>query len=225
MKKNKILDMLFGEEEKEEYYEESYEEYIPKQKEEKPVEIPRAPKVEKVTSEQTSNVAITKELIKEEMKPEPRRISLDIDDLEEKKSKPITPVNQPTQARRNKMEYEFGPVISPIFGADGKNKTAITPIPVKSTTSKSAVLSPIHGLSQPKKEVPLPTKVLGKQRQQSQSEKEDQGLVNLTLDEILSRTASLSGKETKDESTVHNPSDYEEKKIINSRNMSLFDEE
>ncbi len=234
--KKKLLDILFGEEEKEEYYEEVYEDEI--MAEPKPLKQPMKPIQADVVKESRKYIETPAAEVKPEVvgkralnpeentvaTPEPRRISLDIDDLEEKivsKTSPVKPAVSPM--RKNKLEYEFSPVISPMFGADEKDKEMVVPkILKKNNFTKSGVLSPIHGFSEVEKEAPLPTRVLGKESSNNQEERAESELVNLTLDEILARTASLSAKNQEESEVARS---YEEKKVVNSRNMSLFDEE
>ncbi|MFV0479825.1 MAG: hypothetical protein ACK5LZ_04575 [Anaerorhabdus sp.] len=223
--KRKIFDVLFGEEEKEEYYEEEvvYEEPV---QVEKPVPRKVAPQytgeqrgfpVQSVPSLKAQKTAVNDVY-------EPKRISLDIDDLEERVVSKTSITPQPTiQPRKNKSEYEFVQVLSPMFGA--ANNKDVTPRMIrKPATASSGVLSPMHGFSTVPKEEPLPTKALGKTPEIQQEERAEHDLVNLTLDEILSRTASLSGKVYNNGVTV-TEHQYEEKQVIDSRNMSLFDEE
>lgn len=230
------MDMLFGEEEREEYYEEEEvfeEQFIEKSQ---PKKVTRTQP--QMVARQTINPLppVTPVTAKaEEVIPEPRKISLDITELEERvisrgRTEFSAPI--PPQPKKAKFEYEFSPVISPMFGANEKDVEAVAPMAVKkkSAYNKTGVLSPIHGFTEEKKEAPLPTRVLGTPARSQEAKQEEKDVVKLTLDEILSRTASLSA-ETNSPSYDHKEEEisserkYEEKQVINNRNMSLFDEE
>ncbi len=236
--KKKLIDLLFGEEEKEEYYEEviveePLKELKPMEKkediknQEKVVNTVQEEKKEKKLAQEGLDgleVGSKKEIISEP-KPEPRRISLDIDDLEEKKKVALKAQARQKSKYNGRGEYEFTPVISPIFGADEETDEVTTPnVPKKKVDNKGDVLSPIYGMRPATKEEALPVRVLGKKSSDAQEEKAEKDIVNLTLDEILSRTAAITGQEVEAKDSSEEKI-YEEKKVINSRNMSLFDDE
>ncbi|MFV0380521.1 MAG: hypothetical protein ACK5KQ_06840 [Anaerorhabdus sp.] len=210
--KKKILDLLFGEEEHEEYYEEVLEKTPAKKivKQEEPV----VKKESVIVKNNDINIS------QEEKKPEVKKISFDINDIDDYNKSSNVNFKSKDRNSNQKKEYEFSQVISPIFGSSDKDMEALSIKSVKSrVSSKSSVISPMHGISSRNGEESLPTKILNK----SKADDKDENMVNLTLDEILSRTASLSGKNSEDKQLDLNK--FEEKQVVSNRNMSLFDDE
>lgn len=191
-------------------------------------------------SEESDGLTIhtNKPNVKEEPKPEAKKISMNVDELVEAKTVPAKQKrDMGTQMPRGKATkaqgYDFTPVISPIFGVDEKIANAVTP----TTTMKKAadshigtIISPMYGMD--KEAEPTIDPVAHTHAKPTESEMSaERDMVNLTLDDILARTAAISGK--KNEDVVHFDVDSDEdseefysgKKVINTRNMSLFDDE
>lgn len=166
-----------------------------------------------------------------EPKPEPKRISMDIDDLTGDKVHPSKTVTAAKPLKKDiKGGYEFSPVISPIFGVDEKDSDAVIPTKTKKKTSDShigTIISPMYGVDKDAEPEHIEVHTMPAMKQERQDTHQE--IVNLTLDDILARTAAISGK-AKTRSVEVNEEDeddslFAEKQVINSRNISLFDEE
>ncbi len=122
--------------------------------EEKPVQQPveetKAPSFDSLFSEP-----------KEQAKPEKKQLGITLDEAkpapveEKKKVEPtkVTPIKKPKPTPTKPIGYEFKPVISPIFGVDEKDLTAVkntarkysAPEKIKSESNVSPIISPMYG--------------------------------------------------------------------------------
>ncbi|MEG2329573.1 hypothetical protein [Anaerorhabdus sp.] len=187
------------------------------------------------------SIPTNKHVVKEEPKPEAKKISMDVDDLIAAKATPVRQTRE-TVVTPNKKKaamssgYEFSPVISPIFGVDEKDANAVIPTsPMKKVGDShiGTIISPMYGMD--KDAEPTVAPVNTKNVKATESEiKAERDMINLTLDDILARTAAISGKKknveqpTFDEIVAYQEETeevYSDKKVINNRNMSLFDED
>lgn len=241
----KLMGLLFEEEEviEEEIFEdEPISHPLPLRKEEKrsaPKQQTHTADVHKpllknaISAEETNTVKELKRSTNVELepisepKPEPKRISMDIDDLTGAKAHPTKTVATKPIKKEIKGGYEFSPVISPIFGVDEKDTDAVIPTKSKKKVSDSrigTIISPMYGVD--KDAEPELVEVHSMPSLKKEKIVHDQEIVNLTLDDILARTAAISGK-TKEKEIFDTEDDslFSEKKVINSRNISLFDEE
>lgn len=241
----KLMGLLFEEEEvveEEEVFEEQISTPLPlKREEKKVVQQPKRqvqPQAQQVvqqpkpllSSESVDGLNIPNphaRVLVEEPKPESKKISMTIDDLVE--VKPVVKQHEaPTQVSKKKQMqtgYEFTPVISPIFGVDEKDAEAVIPTAPKKKIGDSrigTIISPMYGVD--KTAEPDTTKLeTSKTHKATETEiKAERDVINLTLDDILARTAALSGR--KNEMEEIEEVEYTEKRVINNRNMSLFDD-
>ncbi|MEG0076328.1 hypothetical protein [Anaerorhabdus sp.] len=245
----KLMGLLFEEEEvieEEEVYEEPTPAPLPlKREEKKVVQQPKKQVQPQPQQTQTRVVQQAKPLLStesvdglnipnphtkvvvEEPKPESKKISMNIDDLVEVKQvvKHQEVQTQVTKKKQMPMGYEFTPVISPIFGVDEKDAEAVIPTAPKKKIGDShigTIISPMYGVD--KTAEPDATKLeTSKSSKPTETEmKAEKDVINLTLDDILARTAALSGKKATIEEDEE--VEYVEKKVINNRNLSLFDD-
>lgn len=116
-----------------------------------------------------------------------------------------------------KEDYEFTPVISPIFGVMGeKNQPAAAASPVKKASPAKSmlgtVISPIYGMEKPEEDkVEEITERLDKPESAVMKE---EPAISVSLDELL----------TDNEITPADDADLE-KTVVASQNLSLFDDE
>lgn len=256
----KLMGLLFEDEEvieEEEIIEEPISAPLPLKREEKrQVHQPQQPvhhiekqrPVEQPTTirvyEESDGLSIptNKHVVKEEPKPEAKKISMDIDELVAAKATPVKQTREANVVPKKKAAmssgYEFTPVISPIFGVDEKDANAVIPTSPKKKVGDShigTIISPMYGID--KDAEPTSAPINAPKSKPTESEiKAERDMINLTLDDILARTAAISGKKAKavEQPTFEDIASYEEetdeeiysdKKVINNRNMSLFDED
>lgn len=115
-----------------------------------PVEETKAPSFDSLFSEP-----------EEPVKPAKKQLGITLDEAkptpvqEKKKVEPtkVTPIKKPKPTPTKPIGYEFKPVISPIFGVDEKDLTAVkntarkysAPEKIKSDSNVSPIISPMYG--------------------------------------------------------------------------------
>ncbi len=115
----------------------------------KPVEEVKAPSFDSLFSEPEETAKPAKKLgiTLDEAKPAPV--------VEKKKAEPakVTPIKKPKPTPTKPIGYEFKPVISPIFGVDEKDLTAVkntarkyaAPEKIENDSNVSPIISPMYG--------------------------------------------------------------------------------
>ncbi len=145
----------------------------------------------------------------------------------EKKISAMTADEPKPKTRRSdrpqvQQEYEFTPVISPIFGVlDAQGASVETPVvkkksaPVKS--SLGTVISPIYGMEKP---VQDKVEQIEEKLQEKQPRMENEPVVSVSLDELLQ-----TEKQEAELPVLDSMEEAGEKKVITSQNLSLFDDD
>ncbi len=196
---------------------------------------------------------VKKEEVREVIEEKPKSIGINIDELQEIKTpaaekiqnnrptiqsdtrvarEPIKPIQKPRVSSNKpdgKFNYEFTPVISPIFGVSEKDVDAVIPTnPNKKKPTIDSrigtVISPMYGFDRDNEPDVISAKVSPKVSTISEKEAEEE-IVNFSLDEILARRDS--------EAALDNPSiletgtldEVDRTTVLSNYNMSLFDDE
>ncbi|MEG0177863.1 hypothetical protein [Anaerorhabdus sp.] len=244
----KLMGLLFEEEEvieEEEVYEDVAPTPLPLKREEKkvvreqhateqvrkPVQAQSATPKPLLSSESIDGLQIPNphaKVVTEEPKPESKKISMNVDELVEVKQVVKQRQEAVTSSKKKTYTttYEFTPVISPIFGVDEKDAEAIIPTSPKKKVGDSkigTVISPMYGIDKTAEPNAAKLEAAKSTKATEKEIKAERDMINLTLDDILARTAALSGKKV--DNAELEEEEYSEKKVINSRNMSLFDDE
>lgn len=139
---------------------------------------------------------------------------------------PVAP-KQKKPVVTNKVDYEFTPVISPIYGiADEKKVQTTSHIQKKTYTSSSTptgiVLSPINGNlkeEKPTEEVKIEKATLDIQEEIVS----DEPIVDIPLSSMLANNKIDFGSE--DVPATETKEIQNDKKVLLSKNLSLFDDE
>lgn len=169
----------------------------------------------------------------EQPKIEKPKIGIDIEEvtLRPRQKKPSSITNS---KYKQTTPYERTPVISPMFGISDKDAESVIPTSPKKAkisleSGKGSIISPMYGLNQasdvvvekqPSTKVTTPivetaSKPISNQEAQ----------VNYSLDDILARTKVISDTSMDSNMFASEILDTKSKKVITSRNLSLFDDE
>lgn len=212
----KLMSFIFEEETVEETPEETIE---------KPVEIKETKLPEKkearILDEKKEEATVVKAAAVSEKKDQSMLNKMKVEQISPAASKAKKPV-----AAANKVEYEFTPVISPIYGiADEKKVQTASHVQKKTYTSSSTptgiVLSPINGNlkeEKPAEEVKIEKSALDIPEEPIS----DEPIVDIPLSSMLAnnkidfeeKIPSVEAKEIQND-----------KKVLLSKNLSLFDDE
>ena len=116
-----------------------------------------------------------------------------------------------------KEDYEFTPVISPIFGVLGeKSQPAKTPAAKKVSPVKSSlgtVISPIYGMDKPQEDK---VEEIAERLDKPAAAVKEEPLINVSLDELLQKPQEA-------EADRKNEEEGSDKTVV-SQNLSLFDD-
>ena len=246
----KLTDLLF--EEDDVIDEEEFEETVVKKsvKQSKPVKKTETIIEKPVVTETKVVEPVVKEEVVEE-KPKPLGIVIDelqavkpIEQSIPEQAKPrivetkrptnlSKPIQRPRVIPNNKQEgkynYEFTPVISPIFGINEKDVDAVIPTnPNKKKTITDSkigtVISPMYGIDRDNEPDSIFGKVSPKVNTVSEKEAEDE-LVNFSLDDILAKRDSESNLDKTKFFKTSELDEFDRTTVFNNHNMSLFDDE
>lgn len=117
-----------------------------------------------------------------------------------------------------KEDYEFTPVISPIFGVLGeKSQPAKTPAAKKVSPVKSSlgtVISPIYGMDKPQEDK---VEEIAERLDKPAAAIKEEPLINVSLDELLQKPQEA-------EADRKNEEEGSDKTVV-SQNLSLFDDD
>ncbi len=246
----KLTDLLF--EEDDVMDEEEIEETVVK----KPVKQSKTIKKTETVVEKpiVSETKVVETVVKEEIVEEkPKSLGIVIDELQEikpveqktvEKIKPrvvdtnrptnlVKPTQRPRVIPSNKPEgkynYEFTPVISPIFGINEKDVDAVIPTnPNKKKTITDSrigtVISPMYGIDRDNEPDSIFGKVSPKVNTVSEKEAEEE-LVNFSLDDILAKRDNESNLDKTKFFKTSELDEFDRTTVFNNHNMSLFDDE
>lgn len=122
------------------------------------------------------------------------------------------------KVRPDGEEYEFAPVISPIFGVLGDKSTPVSSLPIKKKpiAQKSmlgTVISPYYGMEKPQDE----DKVEEISQRIDEKINSEEELLSVSLDDLI--------MDSNNPIPMDDDSMQQEKVVIASQNLSLFDDE
>lgn len=204
--------MSFILEDEEEIVEEDLNEIT---QQEEPIVIRRS-LVEKETKIESHQLVETPDVL---LNKNPSRM-IDVDDL----PRPATHIKK-IKAEKN-PEYEFSPVISPMFGvsqAESESFSTVIPIKLKTQSVIGTIISPIYGVDKENEPENMRSINMPLSNQEN-----DEG-VNLSLDEVLLMDTTSQHEQQLDEIDAFLYDETSEllesdKRVISSHNLSLFDD-
>ena len=218
----KLMDFLFKDEEVEEVSYEQPREEQARVRETVSSTRESAPKVKEQVPlpEEVKPVYIEKKEVKP-VRKEPVEKNSNLAKMTLNEEKAVKP-KRPSRVEV-KEEYEFAPVISPMFGVLGdknepvKTQTVKKTSPVKNTLG--TVISPFYGM-----EKPLENKVEEIEERldtAKPSAEEEVEILNVSLDELISEQRECEQAQLPE----HETEDTEGKTVVSPHNLSLFDDD
>ena len=203
-----------------------FEEEVVDEIEEEPVPVRRPDSTKSAAKPATVKPAVqpqqeTKSVFldaKKEKVKEPEEVKTPVSRLGKMTIAEDKPVKKKPVRVQPQEDYEFTPVISPIFGVLGeKSQPAKTPALKKASPAKSSlgtVISPIYGMDKPQEDK---VEEIPDRLDKPETGMKEEPLVNVSLDELLQKPQEVKAGSKNEE-------DGADKTVV-SQNLSLFDDD